>query len=197
MEAQPVVDKILNDARVEAEKIKKQAEEIQAAEQAKLEEQLQEYKKQTQLLAKKAAEGKKAHLLATARMDIAKLLLAEKREILDELFEQTRQKLLSLPDEQYSELMTKLMLDAVETGDEEVIVDHNEKRINQEFIKQINRRLGPGYKGNLRLSQQKNNLGGGFILKRGKIKNNLSFEVLLARARKELEIELAKDLFKS
>ena len=130
-------------------------------------------------------------------MALAKELLAEKRKILDELFEQARQKLLSLPDEQYSELMTKLMLDAVETGDEEVIVDHNENRINQEFIKQINRRLGPGYKGNLRLSQQKNNLGGGFIFKRGKIKNNLSFEVLLARARKELEIELAKDLFKS
>jgi vacuolar-type H+-ATPase subunit E/Vma4 len=89
------------------------------------------------------------------------------------------------------------MLDAVETGDEEVIVDHNEKHIDQEFIKQINRRLGPGYKGNLRLSQQKNNLGGGFILKRGKIKNNVSFKVLLARARKELEIELAKDLFKN
>jgi len=197
MYAEQVVEKILADAKAEAEKIKQQAKENDTAEQEKLNEQLKEHKKQTKILAKKAAEEKKAHLLAAARMALAKELLAEKRKILDELFEQARQKLLSLPDEQYSELMTKLMLDAVETGDEEVIVDHNENRINQEFIKQINRRLGPGYKGNLRLSQQKNNLGGGFIFKRGKIKNNLSFEVLLARARKELEIELAKDLFKS
>ena len=197
MDAEQVVEKILADAKAEAEKIKQQAKENDTAEQEKLNEQLKEHKKQTKILAKKAAEEKKAHLLAAARMALAKELLAEKRKILDELFEQARQKLLSLPDEQYSELMTKLMLDAVETGDEEVIVDHNENRINQEFIKQINRRLGPGYKGNLRLSQQKNNLGGGFIFKRGKIKNNLSFEVLLARARKELEIELAKDLFKS
>lgn len=197
MDAEQVVEKILADAKAEAEKIKQQAKENDTAEQEKLNEQLKEHKKQTKILAKKAAEEKKAHLLAAARMALAKKLLAEKRKILDELFEQARQKLLSLPDEQYSELMTKLMLDAVETSDEEVIVDHNENRINQEFIEQINRRLGPDYKGNLRLSQQKDNLGGGFILKRGKIKNNLSFEVLLARARKELEIELAKDLFKS
>ncbi|MHC4338465.1 MAG: V-type ATP synthase subunit E, partial [Planctomycetota bacterium] len=85
----------------------------------------------------------------------------------------------------------------VETGDEEVIVDNNETRINQNFIKQINRKLGTGYKGNLRLASEKQSLGGGFVLRRGKIKNNVSFEVLLAQARKELEIELAKELFEN
>jgi vacuolar-type H+-ATPase subunit E/Vma4 len=47
----------------------------------------------------------------------------------------------------------------------------------------------------LSLSDQRDNLGGGFVLKRGKIKTNVSFEVLLAQARKDLEIELAKELF--
>jgi vacuolar-type H+-ATPase subunit E/Vma4 len=93
--------------------------------------------------------------------------------------------------------MTKLMLDAVETGDEEVIVDKNEKRIDQEFIKHINRELGSGFKGNLRLANEKQNLGAGFILRRGKIKTNVSLDVLLERARKELEIELAKELFEN
>ncbi len=195
MEAEQVVEKILADARGEAEKIEKQAEENQAAEQAKLDEQLSDYKKQTDIIAQKAGEDKKAHLLAAARMDIAKDYLAEKRKILDEVFAQARQKLQNLPDGEYCKLMTKLMLKAVETGDEEVIVDNNEKRIDQKFIKNIKRELGPGYKGNLRLSGEKQNLGGGFILKRGKIKNNVSLEVLLNQARKELEIELAKKLF--
>ncbi len=57
--------------------------------------------------------------------------------------------------------------------------------------------MGPGYKGNLRLSEQRQNLGGGFILRRGRIKNNVSLEILLAQARKELEIELAKELFEN
>ena len=195
MEAEQVVEKILADAKVEAEKIKSEAKEKENAEQAKLNEQLSDYKKQTDIIAQKAGEDKKAHLLAAARMDVAKDYLAEKRKILDEVFAQARQKLQNLPDGEYCKLMTKLMLKAVETGDEEVIVDNNEKRIDQKFIKNINRELGPGYKGDLRLSGEKQNLGGGFILKRGKIKNNVSLEVLLNQARKELEIELAKKLF--
>ena len=87
------------------------------------------------------------------------------------------------------------MLEAIETGDEEVVVDNNEKRINPEFIKLVNRELGPGYKGNLRLSHETADIGAGFILKRGKIKNNVSLPVLLTQARKELETELAKELF--
>jgi V/A-type H+-transporting ATPase subunit E len=192
-----VVEKILADAKAEAEKIKKQAEETQAAEQAKLDEQISEYKKQTDIIAQKAGEDRKAHMLAAARMDIAKQLLAEKRKILDEVFDQARQQLENLSDEQYCELMTKLMLEAVETGDEEVIIDKKEKRIDQKFIKNVNQQLGSGRKGNLKLSEEKANLGRGFILKRGRIKNNVTIEVLLAQAREKLEIELAKELFEN
>jgi V/A-type H+-transporting ATPase subunit E len=195
MEGQQVVEKILADAGTEAEKIKSQAQEKEAAEQAKLDEQLSEYKKQTDIIAQKAGEDKKAHLLAAARMDIAKQLLAKKRKILDEVFARARQQLENLPDEQYRKLMTKLMLEAVETGDEEVIIDNEEKRIDQKFIESINQQLAPGRKGNLKLSGDRAHLGRGFILKRGKIKNNVSVEVLLAQARRELEIELAKGLF--
>ena len=195
MGAEEVIEKILADAKAEAERIKKEADDKKAAEQAKLNEQLDEYKEQTETISRKAAEDKKAHLLAAARMEIAKEYLAEKRKLLDEVFEQARERLQLLPDTEYDKLMTKLMLDAVETGDEEVIIDEKDKRIDHEFIKQVNSRLGPNSKANLKLSKEKQKLGGGFILRRGKIKNNVSLEVLLAQARKELEIKLAKELF--
>ncbi len=197
MEAGQVVEKILADANAEADKIKKEAEEKVAAEQAKLSKQLDQYNKQTGILAKKAGEDEKSHILAATRMDIAKEYLAEKRKILDEVFEQARQQLQNLPDEEYHALIKKLLLDAIETGDEEVVIDTNENRIDHDLIKEINRELGPGRKGNLRLSGQKQNLGAGFILTRGKVKTNVSIEVLLDQARKELEIELAKDLFEN
>ncbi len=195
MEAGQVVEKILADANAEADKIKKEAEDKESAEQAKLTEQLEEYKKQTELLAQKAGEDEKSHILAAARMDIAKQYLAEKRKILDEVFEQAHQQLQNLPDDEYRALIKKLLLDAVETGDEEVLIDTKEKRIDHGFIKHINRELGHGKKGELRLSDQKQDVGAGFILKRGKIKTNVSISVLLDQARKELEIELAKELF--
>lgn len=195
MGAEEVVEKILADAKAEAQKIKQQADDKEAAEQAKLDGQLDQYNKQTQALAEKRAGDEKLHILATARMDIAKQLLAEKRKILNEVFEQAQNRLKKLPDAEFRRLMTKLMLDAVETGDEEVIVDKNETRIDDEFISQINRQLGSDKKGKLKLSSESQNLGAGFILKRGKIKVNVSVDVLLNQARKELEIELAKELF--
>lgn len=128
-------------------------------------------------------------------MDIAKKYLAQKRELLQEVFDKAKEQIIAMPEEQYCQLMKKLAKAAVETGDEEVIVDKNEKRINHEFIKQLNRELGPGFHGNLRLSEQKQPIGGGFILQRGKIRNNVSLAVLLEDAKKEMEIELAKELF--
>lgn len=195
MEAEQVVEKILNDAKAQAEQIKEQADEKLAAEQAKADAELSAYRRQTDTIAKEAAEAEKSHILAAARMEIAKEYLVEKIAILAEIFEKAKAKLTQLPDDQYRKLMTKLMLAVVETGDEEVVVDKNETRIDNEFIKTVNRELGPGYQGNLRLARDKQNLDGGFIFRRGKIKTNVSIGVLLQQARKDLEIELAQSLF--
>jgi V/A-type H+-transporting ATPase subunit E len=195
MEAIQVVEKILADAKAEAEKIKKQTDANETAEQAKLAEQLDEYKKQTEILAKKAGEDEESHILAAARMDIAKQLLAEKRKILDEVFEQAHQQLQNLPEQEYRTLCMKLMLETVETGTEEIVVDKNENRINQDLIDQVNQQLSSKGKGELKLSDQRQDIGAGFILKRGQIKTNVSLDVLLDQARKELEIDLAKELF--
>ncbi len=195
MEAQQVINKILSEAQEQADKIKSEARQKQADEQTRLDKQLSEYKTQTSELAKKAGEDKKAHMLAAARMDIGKKYLTQKRELLQEVFDKAKEQLASMPDDQYRRLMKKLMMAAVETGDEEVIVDTNEKRIDHEFIKQVNRELGPGFHGNLRLSEEKETIGSGFVLRRGKIRNNVSLAVLLDEAKKELEIELAKELF--
>ncbi len=198
MEATQVIGKILADARGEAERIAQQASEQQAAEQAKVDEELKGYAEQTKVLAEKAAADEKSHLLAAARMEIAKEYLAEKRRILDGVFEQARASLEGLSDEEYRKLMIKLMAEAVETGDEEVVVGRDEKRIDQNLIEQVNKQLDAERKGKLKLSSKADeDLGGGFVLRRGKIRTNVSIDILLEQARKELEIELAKDLFSS
>lgn len=195
MGTEEVVEKILADARAEAEKIKKQADEKLAGEKAKFDEQLKEHKEKTKALADKLAKDKRLHLLAAERMNIAKEQLAEKNKILDEVFDQAKQQLQSLPDEQYRRLIANLMIETVETGDEEVIIDSQEKRIDADLIDQVNNKLGSDRKGNLKLADEKMPVGAGFILRRGKVKTNVSINVLLSRTRNELEIDLAKDLF--
>jgi V/A-type H+-transporting ATPase subunit E len=195
MEAEQVIEKILSDAKAEAEKITNEAAEKAAAEQAKADAKLAEYRQQAEVLAQQAAEEEKSHILAGARMDAAKEYLAEKTKILDEVFERAAQRLGELPDDEYRALMGRLMAEAVETGDEEVVVGKNEKRIDQSFVNQVNGKLQSDKKRNLKLAQDRHDLPGGFVLRRGKIKTNVSPAVLLGQARNDLVIDLAKTLF--
>jgi V/A-type H+-transporting ATPase subunit E len=195
MDTKGIIDKILSDANVEADKIKSEASKQLAVQKTGLENHLKQYNQETEVLANKAADDKYSQMLAAARMKNAKMMLEQKRELLNDIFVKAADELTKLDDKQYKDVMKKLMIKAVETGDEEVIVDVNEKRIDQGFIKHVNRELGPGFKGNLRLSNEKEDIKGGFILQRGKIRNNVSARVLVEKARKDLEADIAKELF--
>jgi len=195
MEAEQVVQKILSDAKAEADKIVKEAEAKVAAEKAKADAQLAEYRQQAEGLIQQAAEDEKSHVLAAARMEAAKEYLAEKTKILDSVFVRAEQQLGQLPDDEYRDLMGRLMVEAVETGEEEVLIGKNESRIDQKFINTINGKLGGDKKGSLRLAEERHDLPGGFVLRRGKIKTNVSPAVLLEQARNDLVIDLAKTLF--
>jgi V/A-type H+-transporting ATPase subunit E len=193
MDAQQVIDKIISDANSKADEIKARSAQKAKQSDKDIEKELEEFDKQTKQLADKAAEDEKAHILAAARMDAAKCKLGEKRKILDKVFEQAQQKIQQLDDSQYRELIKKLMLKAVESGDETVVGDKDDSRINQQLIDEVNKELGD--KGKLELSEQGESIGGGFILRRGKIQKNVSLPVLIEQAREELEIQIARDFF--
>ncbi len=195
MNTNQVIDKILSDAQAKANGIKAeaklQADKIGAASK----EQLDDYTQKTAQLVEKTREEKISHILAAARMEIAKKLLAEKKDILDKVFSQADEKLQKLSDNDYRDLMTKVMHKSIETGDEEIICRSGERIIDRKFVKDMNRQLGPGFKGNLRMSSDTADIAGGFILRRGKIKSNASLAVLLQQTREQLEIELCGFLF--
>jgi V/A-type H+-transporting ATPase subunit E len=195
MEAQQVIDKIMADARAEAEKITKEAAESRAAEQAGLDEQLAQFEQETKAMTHQAAEDEKSHLLSGARMEAAREYLAEKASLLDEIFTQVRQRVSELPDDEYRQLMTKLMIEAVETGDEQVVAARNDSRVDDRLIGEVNNALRERVKGNLTLAEDKHNLRGGFVLRRGRIRTNVSIDVLVDQARNDLIMELARDLF--
>jgi len=89
--------------------------------------------------------------------------------------------------------MAMLMASAVETGDEKVVPGKDDARIDAKLVADVNARLKD--RGKLTLADEKHNFGGGFLLQRGKVRTNVSLAVLVEQARKDLEIEMAKDLF--
>ena len=195
MNADQVVDKILSEARQEAQKILDEARAKVEATQEEMRRKMADFEKETEAMAAAAAEDKRQRMLAAARMQSARDMLKAKTDLLDEVFRQVEDRIVQLPAEQYITLMVRLMTKAVETGDEEVIIGTKETRITADVIKQVNRQLGDGGKGNLRLSDTRADIKGGFILSRGKVQVNASVEVLVAQLREATELEIAEKLF--
>ena len=195
MNAEHVVNKILSEAKQQAEAIGREAAEKRDQHNRQLEQELSSYRQETQRLADEAGEDRRSRMLAAARMQNARALLAAKTEILDEVFKKAEDRIVGLPDEPYKALISRLMVQAVETGDEEVIVGKDERRITADLIKQVNRQLGTGFKGNLRLAETRASIKGGFILSRGRVQMNASVEVLIDQVRETMESELAATLF--
>jgi len=175
--------------------IKADAQEKAAQAEAKVEEELAGYRVETERLAGVAAADRKSRMLANARMEIRKEYLSARHALLDEVFIKANEQISRLGDAEYQKLIVGLMVKATESGDEEVVVGKNENRINDRLIKDVNRQLGPGYRGNLRMANDRADIGSGFILRRGKVQVNVSTDVLVAQARETLEMEIAGELF--
>lgn len=197
MNAEQVVQKILSEAQAEASKILDDAKAKVAEQQAQLDSKITDFDAKTDQLAAEAGEDKLQRMLAGARMDNAKRLLAAKVNILNDIFERSKRAVNDLSDEDYLSWAMTTMKRAVESGDEKVIVGKNEKRINEDFIKKVNGALGPGFKGNLQLSPEKGDFSGGFILSRGKVQINATTDVIIDELYESMQIELSQILFGS
>jgi V/A-type H+-transporting ATPase subunit E len=196
MDANQVVEKILSEAQAEADKIKSAANQKADAFRQAGDIQLAEYQHQTEQLVQAAETEEKNRALAAARLAAGKELIQTKRDLLNSVSERAGQTIKKLGNAEYLSLMESLMLKAVRSGSEEVVVDKNETRINEAFVSRINQKLSAeGKKGGLRLSAEKADIKAGFILKQDRTRVNAALDVLLKEAAGELEGKLAELLF--
>jgi len=196
MDANQVVEKILSEAQAGADKIKSAANQKADAFRQSGDAQLAEYQRQTEQMVQAAETEEKNRVLATARLAAGKELVQTKRDLLNSVIDRAGQTVKKLGDAEYLSLMESLMLRAVRSGSEEVVVDKNETRINDTFVSRINKKLSAESKnGGLRLSADRADIKAGFILKQDKTRVNAALDVLLKQAAGELEGKLAEMLF--
>ena len=193
MDTNQVVQKILNEAKAEADKIKAQADEQLSILNAETQNKLACFEQETAELCGKAAKDSKDKILAQMRMAVKKQETETKRMIINKVIAKSADKIKSMNEAEYLSLMEGLILASVKTGSEELIVDRNEKRINDDFVRRVNQKLSG--KGNLHLASERADIGAGFILREGKRQVNASLDVLLKAAAQELEGRLAQILF--
>ncbi|HAL44989.1 MAG: hypothetical protein A2Y12_10080 [Planctomycetes bacterium GWF2_42_9] len=193
MDTNQVVEKILNEAKAAADKIKADADTKLKALNDATDAELSAFEQETQRLCEKAFAENKERVLAIARMESSKQETQARRQMLNKVIENTAEKIKSMNDAEYLNLMEGLILASVNTGSEEIVIGKNEKRINDDFVRKINQKLGE--KGKLQIAADKADIEGGFILRQGKRRVNASLDVMLKVAAQELEGKLAEILF--
>lgn len=90
----------------------------------------------------KAAEERLERLKSAAEMEKRKLLLAAKQEVLAEAFDQALERLCTLDEEPYIQLLTHLVLQAVSTGKEQLVFSPKDRnRIGKQVVVAANEAL--------------------------------------------------------
>ena len=90
----------------------------------------------------RAAAERLERLKSAAQMERRKLELAAKQEVVGEAFDKALEKLCTLPEEEYIQLLTALVLQAVSTGREQIIFSPKDRaRIGKAVVVAANEAL--------------------------------------------------------
>jgi len=197
MTIKDISEKIISDAKIQADKIIAQAEDNANNIIKKGKKEADNIKNIILYKYNQEASLIKSKILTEANLEAKKIILSEKQKIIENVFNKALESILKLDDKDYLNIIKKMILDNIETGDETIFIDHSDKKkISESFIEDINKELkSKGEKGELKLSTSYLPIKGGVVIGSGKIRKNISLEFLLKKIREELEIQISKDLF--
>jgi len=186
-----ITEKIEQDARAEAEKILARARE----QEAKINRDAQVEINKIEAAAKLRFDRERPEVFRrrdiVAKLDVGKLMLAAQRKLIGDVFDITLQKLRDQSKGDYLAFCERLLKQATETGDEEMQVSAKEQHIDKAWLDAFNQKYGK----RITLSEKRLNIAGGFLLNRGRICINCSWEMLVQAAQEKLETEVVKRLF--
>lgn len=180
-----IIDRILTDAEEEARRItvtaKSDEEAILNVAIMKAEKEKAAYMEH----AKAEAEKARAKEISGAEMSAKKLILSQKQNILEEVISEAMKSLSDLGDSDYLAVIDEMLDRAEMSTGCEIIVSMADKARLKGFIES---------KG-LKVSDETREIAGGFIVKKGDIEYNYSFESILAVEHEQIEQIAAEILF--
>lgn len=165
-QAQAEADEIINRARATAEEIINEAQERASTDCAVIFDR-----------ARKEATLSEHINRSNAQSLSRKKLLGVRQEIIDSIIAKALDKLRSLPDGEYFDVLVRLCSRYAMSGSGELVLSEKDKnRLPSDFMNRINASLSGGR--TLTLCADNAKIDGGFILRYGGIEENCSFEAL-------------------
>ena len=126
-----------------------------------------------------------------AHLDVQKLELGVKQELIADAFTQAHKALQSLPQGKYLEFVKGLLRKASVSGKGEVLVGNNEKYITEQWLSAYNEE----HKSELTLGKNRVAISGGFVLRQGDVDTNCSWDMLLRWIHDDIEANVVSRLF--
>lgn len=134
---------------------------------------------------------------SVAQLDGRKMRLAAKQEMLTRAFAQAREKLLNLPDDEYSALLAKLAVQGSVTGKEALVLSVKDRpRFGKKVVVAANEALAQsGRTAELTLSEESRDFEGGLYVQADKVETNCTFDTILRMLRETMVGQVAEILF--
>jgi len=171
MNAENTKQEIINKARSEAEVI---------------------IKTEAERAAKDAVDLKNRRVSA-AELQGRKMLLSAKQEAIKKSFNAAIDKLKVMPEEKYLSFLAQEIVKIPNCEGYLILNAKDRENIGERLVKTVNEKLGAE---KVALSKNTVKASGGFVLKRGSVEINSTFETLLDSMKDELTGEIANALFK-
>ena len=143
--------------------------------------------------AAKDAVDLKNRRVSAAELQGRKMLLSAKQEAIKKSFTAAIDKLKVMPEDKYLSFLAQEIVKIPNCEGSIVLNAKDRENIGERLVKTVNEKLGAE-----KVSLSKNTVksSGGFVLKRGNVEINSTFETLLDSMKDELTGEIANALFK-
>ena len=191
MSVNNITSKILRDAEGRKESILAAAEEEKNKILSKKVASAKELETEILEKAEIEAKSKRERVISGAKLKARNEKLAAKQEVIEEVFSKSVETLCKLNDREFVKFIKDSILSLNIDGDETLILNEDgNKIVSKEVVAEIK-----GLKGEIKISETIGSFRGGFILEKGGVEINNTFESLVDSLKDQLEFEVAKVLF--
>ncbi len=188
MGTQAIVERIISDARADAEKTenaaKCRAAEIVSAAEAEADRKRRGTEAEIEAKRRAIESGKAAE----ARLDCAKIALKERRRVIDAVYGEAYKKLCDLPKAEAVALAEKLLTEYAGEGEEVAFA------ADYKWAREVSK-LPVVAEKKLKISLNAAGVEGSFVLRGKSVDKNISYLALLAEDKENYQGELAADIF--
>ncbi len=178
-------ESILAEARTRSEKILADAKDMADS-------------RREQIVGEARQKAQRAESLGRSRAQALRrrLILEEKQALIDSVFAEALSRLSDMPAAEYKDLLIGSLCIYAEGDEVLTLGPEDEVKLGADFAKAANDALkASGKDERLTVAYAASPFGGGFILTRGGVSQNLVFPTLVNRLRDEMEMEVARMLF--